>query len=187
MKKIILLVMVFPLFFLTGCTVHFTNRIADRLNPTELYSAYNVNPVDLSLRSKCKTSPSVRIVNAETRTEDYVALVNPPTTGVINPQAMMDSVARYLGKGFLQSNIKNSDYSSKILEVKMIDLKSKAGFWSFGSYFKLGLTIPEIGLTKTYESHENAGLGHTAAAYAIHSVTRQIIDDPEVQDYILCR
>jgi hypothetical protein len=179
--------MAFPLFFLTGCTVHFTNRIADRLSPTELYSAYNVNLVDLSLRSKCKKQPSVIIINAETRTEDFVALVNPPTTGVINPQNMMYSVVSYLNYGFTQSNIKVTDSSTKILQVKMIDLKSTAGFWSFGSYFKLSLTIPEIGLTKTYESHENAGLGHTAAAYAIHSVTRQIIDDPEVQNYILCR
>ena len=68
----------------------------------------------------------------------------------------------------------------------MIDFKAIAGFWSFGSYFKMGLIIPETEFNKSYEAKDNSGHGYTAAAYAIHTVTRQIIDDPIIQDYLLC-
>jgi len=187
MKKIILLVIMSFLFSLIGCTTHCLSRISDKLNPSELYSAYNVNPVDLSSRSKCKKVPSVKIVNTEIRTEDFEALINPPWTCMVNPQNTIYNIIAYLNDGFEKSNIKVTDSSTKIIQIKMIDLKSIAGLWSFGSYCKLSIDIPEIGLTKTYESHDNAMLGYTAAAYAIHSVTRQIIDDPEVQNYILCQ
>lgn len=69
----------------------------------------------------------------------------------------------------------------------MQDLKSTAGFWSFGSYCNLELIIPETKFSKFYEANDNSGHGYAAAAYAIHRVTRQIIDDPEIQNYILCK
>ena len=46
---------------------------------------------------------------------------------------------------------------------------------------------PETGFTKFYEARHNSGSEYAAPVYAIHSVTRQIIDDQEIQDYILCR
>jgi hypothetical protein len=66
-------------------------------------------------------------------------------------------------------------------------MKLTTGVLSFGSYFKTELIIPETGFTKFYEDSENSGGGHTASDYAIHTVTRQIIDDQEIQNYILCR
>lgn len=192
MRKILFLnlslsIAVIVLLLLTGCTVHVTKNISDKLNLDELYSTYQVRSVDLSSRSKCKTPPSLKIVNIESRTEEYEALENPPASGVINPKEMMDSVALYLKNGYEQSHIKVDDQSTKILQIKMIELKSIAGVWTFGSYFKIGLNIPETGFAKFYEARDNSGHGYAAAAYAIHKVTRQIIDDPEIQDYILCK
>jgi hypothetical protein len=187
MKKLLLLAIVFVLFFLIGCTLHITKNISDKLNINELYNAYNVKSTDLSSHSKCAESPTIKIINVESRTEDYEELKNPPFTGVINPKEMMDSVVLYLKNGFEQSHIKINDQSKKVLQIKMIDMKSTAGVWSFGSYFKIELIIPETGFTKFYEASENSGGGHVASAYAIHAVTRQIIDDQEIQNYILCR
>jgi len=172
---------------LTGCTLHVTKDISDRLKPDELYKSYNVSPLDLSLQSKCQKPPTVKIINAEARIDDYDTMSNPPFFGVINPKEMMDSVVVYLGNGFQQSRVKVDDQSHKVLEIKMIDLKSTAGFWSFGSYFKTEIVIPETGFTKIYETRDNAMSGYTAPAYAIHAVSRQIIDDPAIQDYILCK
>ena len=172
---------------LNGCALHITKNISDRLKPDELYKAYNVSPVDLSLQSKCRNSPTVKIVNAEVRIDDYETMSNPPFFGVINPKSMMDSVVVYLGNGFEQSRVKVDEQSHKVLQIKMIDLKSIAGIWSFGSYFKAEIVIPETGFTKFYETRDNAMNGYTASAYSIHAVSRQIIDDPAIQDYILCK
>lgn len=46
---------------------------------------------------------------------------------------------------------------------------------------------PETGFTKFYEAKHNSGSEYATPAYAIHSAIRQIIDDQEIQDYILCR
>jgi len=186
-KRLLLLAIVFVLFFLTGCTLHITKNISDKLNISELYNAYTVKSTDLSSHSKCAAPPTIKIVNIESRTKDYEELKNPPFTGVINPKEMMDSVVLYLKNCFEQSNIKVDDQSTKVLQIKMIDMKSTAGVWSFGSYFKTELIIPETGFTKFYEASENSGNGLAASAYAIHTVTRQIIDDQEIQNYILCR
>lgn len=172
---------------LIGCTVHCIKDISERLDVDELNQSYNVIPADLSLNSKCVKRPSVRIVNLENRVEDFVVLENPPWTGVVSPKDMMDSIRSYLGKSFNESKINLDENSSKLIQIKLIDLKSIAGVWSFGSYFKMELSIPEIGYKKIYESKDNAVYGYTAHAYAIHGVARQVIDDKSIQNYILCR
>jgi hypothetical protein len=188
LNRCLALLLVFVVFFpLTGCSLHVTKRISDKLDHDAIYTDYNVHPSDLSSFSKCNAPPSVKIVNIENRIEDYETLQNGPSIGFINPKEMMDSVCLYLKNGFEKSRIKVDDQSTKVLQVKMIDLKSTAGAWTFGSYFKMELIIPETKLSKFYEAKENAGNGLSAPAYAIHRVTRQIIDDPVIQDYILCR
>ena len=174
------------LFFLTGCTMYSTKKISDRLNPDDLYKTFNTKPANLSVHSKCSTPPTVKIVNIENRTEDFETLQNPPFYGVINPKEMMDSIVVYLVNGFEQSGIKGDDQSKKVIHIKMQDLKSTAGVWSFGSYCNLQLMIPETRFSKFYDATEYSGLGY-AAANAIHRATRQIIDDPEIQNYILCK
>ena len=170
-----------------GCATTATKDISEKLDKAKIYRVYNVSATNLASRSKCETLPTVKIINDETRTDEYEVLENPPFYGVVNPKELMDSVVLYLKDGFAESNIKSDDKSSKIIKIKMVELKSVAGFWSFGSHCKLSLTIPEINFTNSYEAYDNSGAGYAAAAYAIHSVTRKIIEDTEVQDYILCK
>jgi hypothetical protein len=60
--------------------------------------------------------------------------------------------------------------------------------WVSEGYAKIELIIPEKNFSKFYEGREDTGsLLWVALVYAIHGVTRQIIDDPVIQDYILCR
>lgn len=174
------------LMFLTGCTVHITKDLSERLNDKP-YKSVNNHPQNLSILSKCQEPPIIKIINGETRIEDYEILVTPPTTRVINPKELMDGITLSLRKGFEQSHIITDDKSAKVLQIKMIDLKLMAGTWLQGAYFKLELNIPETGFTKLYEASDNTRLGYDAPIYAIHTVTRRIIDDPLIQDYILCR
>ena len=178
--------------FLTGCgaTLNQTRKISDQLNQDQdvIYKSFKVQPTDLSLNSKCNAPASVKIVNIESRTEDYLVYKIAAQTGVINPKEIMDSVCLYLKKGFEKSRIKVDDQSTKVLQLKMADLHSAAGMWTWGGYFKVELIIPGKNVSKFYEARENlAKSAITAATYPIHGVTRQIIDDPVIQDYILCK
>ncbi len=183
---LVLGLMVMALSF-SGCTLHVTKHISDKLDQEAMYKTYDVRPMDLSTASKCPAPPSVKIVNAETREEDYHAFRNPPYKGYINPRIMMDNAAAYLKGAYEKSNIKVDDSSGKVIELKMIELQSVAGAWSFGSNIKLEVTIPEKKITRVYEAQENAGNGFSAAAYVIHKASQQILYDPAVLDYILCK
>ncbi len=172
---------------LQGCAQHFTKAISETLDIDDLYKSYNLKVQDLSSLSKCKEPPTVRIENAETRTDDFDAIEQPPFTNSIIPKDLMDSVALYMAKNYERSNIRSDVKSSKVIRISLSDIKSVSGVWSFGSYYKMNVAIPEKNFSKSYESRDNAISGITAAAYAIHTVTRQVIDDPAVRDYILCR
>jgi hypothetical protein len=186
-------VWVVVVFFLTGCAARLFNQtrnISDKLDQDQdvIYKSFKVQPKDLSLISKCNAPPSVKIVNIESRTEDYVVLKFSKQTVVINPKEMMDSVSLYLKKGFEKSRIKVDDQSTKVLQLKMVDLHGTVGMWTYGGYFKMELIIPKKNFSKFYEGEENlANKPFTYATYPIHGATRQIIDDPVIQDYILCR
>jgi hypothetical protein len=171
---------------LTGCTLHITQDVAKRLDVSEMNRTFEVTPADLGARSKCQDRPSVSIVNLESRTDDFNAMQNPPFRGVINPKEMMDAVTSYLGDSYNLSQIRVRPTSTKVLQLKLVDLESTAGVWTFGSSFKTELTIPETGFQKIYEGSDNAASGYTAAADAIAAAARKIVDDPAVQDYLLC-
>jgi len=47
--------------------------------------------------------------------------------------------------------------------------------------------IPKTKYVEIYSAKESAMAGPRAVVYAIHRATRQIIDDPVMQDYILCK
>lgn len=98
----------------------------------------------------------------------------------------MDAITQSLREGFEQSHVIIDDKSAKVLQIKMLDLKLIAGTWLQGAYIKLELNIPETGFTKIYEAIDNIRLQYDAPIYAIHTVTRRIIEDPLIQDYILC-
>ena len=59
--------------------------------------------------------------------------------------------------------------------------------WVFGAKVRVELDIPEKGLTKFYEASENGQISHTIFADCIHLITRQIIEDRAIQNYLLCR
>ncbi len=172
---------------LSGCASNMTQHIADRLIVDELYKTYQVHPADLSSASKCPQPPAVRIVNMESRTGDYETVGKAVTSEVINPKDVMQAFVAYLENGFQKSHVKVDNRSEKILHIKMVDLKSKSRFYNFDTRFCAELTIPETGFAKYYEANANAESAWDSAAHAMHDVSRQMIDDPAIRDYILCK
>ena len=202
MKKVFnrclgLWVVVFVFLSLTGCVRHITKmQICERLDHDALYKSFNVHPIDLSLRSQCNHPPSVKIVNIESRIQDYDEFDDynlPPRKHYITPVELMDCVSMYLKGGFEASNIKADDQSTKILQLKMVELKTTLVWAKKNGFFKMELIIPEKNFSKTYETWEASGEYDFSRTFlqapinAIHVVTRQIIDDPVIQDYILCK
>jgi hypothetical protein len=173
---------------LTGCTFHITKEIIEELKPGTLYESYGTTPIDLKARSKCPSPPSISLVSAETRVENYLVLAG-QTEFFINPKEFINAAVAYMKDGFEKSGIKTDDLSPKMIHVSMIDAKyvvSALGY--IDSHLQLKIDIPESKLVKIFQAKDRSpGKVGSAMAYAVHVVTQDILADPEIQNYILCR
>lgn len=176
------------LLLITGCTYRLEPYIKEKLGePNNMYKIYyDVHPTNLAIGSKCKFPPTIKIINDEIRNEDVVVYNGIIETFVVNPKEVIDLTAAYVRYGYEQSNIKTDEQSTRILHLAMKDMSITRGMWTAGLYFKMGINIPEINFQKDYAATESSMLAY-AMAGAIHLVTRQIIDDRAIQDYILCK
>jgi hypothetical protein len=191
MRKAVAISMSITIMTLMGCTIHITERIINNLEPTKLYDSYDVKSINLKARSKCVLPPTVNIINAETRVEDYV-VYNIPTGGawVVNPTKLIDGVVSYLKYGFEASKVQIDSNSPKTIRISMKEVQTPSvgnPFLAAESEFQIEVNIPDTKYIETYKAKESTWADNIRAiAYAIHVVTRHIIDDPNIQDYILC-
>lgn len=174
-------------FVVTGCTHHVTKDITSRMVIDDLYNDYKVQPKNLAVGSKCDAPPTVRIVNIDERADDVPMFQFGMHSYVVKPHEVMDSAASYLRAGYEKSGIKADPNSVKTLEMKLISLEGIRGMWTMGSNVKIQVSAPGKNLFKVYEGVDNGMYVYTLLAGGIHLVTRQIIEDQAIQDYILCK
>ena len=181
-------IVVVLVFVLAGCSIRLTADIVEGLQPSELYESFDVKPVNLKNLSKCPNPPSVRIVNTETR-EGRIDM-RPDSFHVslpINPKELTVGIVDYLKSGFKKSRIEVDDNSPKTIEISLKDAIMERGMWVRGGKVQLQVRIPEIRHEEVYTAKDNHYRFDGAMIYAIHKVSRQVIDDPIIQDYILCK
>ena len=190
MKKISLFVIVAAVTMITlmGCSMHWTKGINEELKPAELYVSYGVKPANLKALSRCPLPPTINIVNVETREENYFFFSGYDS---INPKELTSVIVEYLKYGFEESQIKVDSNSSKTIYVSFKDINGLPVWLSLKfveGNIKMKVDIPETKYSNIYEAKDKALISVSKAlAYAAHGVTRQIIDDPVIQDYILCK
>ncbi|MCX5825244.1 MAG: hypothetical protein NTY86_17555 [Deltaproteobacteria bacterium] len=190
MKRLLIAVIGFAIipFTLTSCTLHWTKDVAKELQPNVLYESFKTKHINLKARSKCSQSPSVNIVNTEIRDENYLVGEMGANKIYINPKEMMNHIVDYMKDAFEKCRISVDNNSTNILNVSMKGAEFKRGFWAVGANIQLKIDIPERQYTDVYEAEEWTSTYHkNAMAYAIHVDTWKIINDPVIQDYILCR
>lgn len=176
------------LIILLGCTVRETRGITAQLQPDDLYVSYGVTPANLKALSKCPFPPSINIVNKEAREEDYVFWKN-NAGGIftLNPRELTAAIVEYLKYGFKKSQIIIDSNSPKIIYISLAYARASLPGYTYDTNIGINLHVPEINYSSVYDANDRAWRSHTKAmAYASHVVTRQIIDDPVIQEYILC-
>lgn len=177
--------------FLSGCASNITNGTIERLQPTKLYESYGVSITNLKARTKCPLPATINIRNMEVREEDYHIrdnLVPPVMSFFVNPKELTTGIVEYLKYGFEQSKITCDNNSTRIIQISFKDSQILRGTWMTGNKIQIKVDIPEIKHSEIYEATDWAHADPLkAVAYSIHRVTRQIIDDPLIQNYILCK
>ncbi len=165
-----------------------TPLITDNLHTTSPYFAYGTKPINLKIQSKCAQAPRVRIRNIENRMENYTILKSPNQTFYIIPSELMNVAANYLKEAYRKCRVEDDDNHDKFLDISLKMAYASHSMWSRGATIEINVSIPEIGYEEFYHAEDWTGKDHGAAfAYVMHDVLWQIINDPNVQDYILCR
>lgn len=193
-QKSFVLFLVFTFFFFTisGCAgSRFKTDLKNTLHPESLRLIYNTQPINFKELSKCDDL-SVRFVNAETRDADMNivpgAIFSPSWN--INPRELTDDIIKYMEKSYRQCRVLPSKSSRKEIHLSLNEITGwPTGIFRFTSYSRLQINvfIPELNFKETYTLDRSSGYLYDAMAYSIHEFTWQIINDPVVQDYILCR
>lgn len=180
-------------FMLSSCAHHNGSKdVAKYLDPSELYPMYNTKVIDLKSQSKCSSPPSVKLVNAETRNEDLLVAAGGIHKHYIKPKGLISPIVDYMGDALGRCQIKDDGSSTKVIEVSLDGanwMQNGALVGVPGAFIGLKINIPEAQYTKIYSAGEWSPRGGSwyVMAMAIHAVIWDIIKDPVVQNYILCR
>lgn len=175
---------------LIGCSMYATDDIASYLVPSDLYRRFSTKSVNLASKSQCSSHPSIKLVNAETRTVKYLVWDERATEISIIPKTLVRDIIAYLKDGFEKSNIKVDSSSSKTIYVFLdyARMLNRIGSWAWGGVVRIKISIPELRRSKIYKGKGwTIGSIYRGTAYAIHEIVTQIINDPDIQNYILCR
>ena len=150
---------------------------------------YQTNIIDLKSQSKCTSSPSVKVVNTETRNESLLVAHFRAYKHYINPKELTDHIVDYMSDAFGKCQIKVDASSPKVIEVSLdkAEMKLIGPFNARGAGIQLKINIPETQYQKIYSAEEWTPRSAMATmAFAIHLTIRKVIEDPIVQNYILC-
>ena len=165
-----------------------TSRVATRLDLSDMNTRLETGPIDLSVGGECPGTKSLKIVNGETRTDKYcIDQALGSCRFYIIPKDFTDHVVRYMKDKLRASNIKVSEGLNNEIIISLEEIKSQEGVWSFGSFCKIKVQIPEINYTNTYVGESGSAIADLAAAYAIHLSIDNLFKDPVFQSYVRCK
>jgi len=150
---------------------------------------YKTNVIDLKSQSKCTSSASVKVVNIEARNEGLLVAHIGVHKHYINPKELTNHIVDYMSDALGKCQIKVETSSPKVIEVSLdkAEMKQNGPFAAIGAAIQLKINIPETKYQKIYSTEEwSARSGWATMAYAIHLAIQKAIEDPIVQNYILC-
>lgn len=186
LKGVILLCL---FLIVSACSRHDSKIMASSYEPSALSGYKWSKAQDLSTLSKCATPASVWVTNGETQKEDYVILKINLFSIFMNRQELAAHIVNYTREAFNQCKIAADEKSSKIISISIQDVKYLMSDWTGGAKLEIRLEIPEIKYSSVYavEEWSPAAYHFIILTSAIETVTWQMIADPKVQDYLLCR
>ena len=173
---------------LGGCSLNVDPLIKAELNTTRLHGSLGSKPRDFSRNSSCQGVRTVKVSNAEVRTQRYDVYDSMGRVFYIYPDKFIDSVCHYLRLLLEEAKVNTNGTSSSEIIVSLggANIINQAGGFSLLANVKLKIEIPEIGFSEVAEGSDASGVGDKATAYAIHHALQTFLNDPEVDRYLKC-
>jgi len=172
--------------FLSGCAgTNAASMLSRRLDLASLNTRLETKTNDLSVGGECPGIKSLKVINGETRTEKYCIDATMGCRWYVIPKDFTDLIVKYIESKLIASNVNLSKGLDNQIIISLDELKLTEGF-SFGSYCKIKIQIPDINYTNTYVAESGSGLGDLAAAHVIHLAIDNFFKDPVFQNYVRC-
>jgi hypothetical protein len=202
MKKVFIFIIC--VLFLSACAARpprdFKREIATSLQPAQLRYSFGVKPDNLKEISKCPgQEASIRFINSEKIDKDLVILgerwcaygdnAGRERNGCfLNPREVTDQIIEYLKESYRQCRVSVDPNASKVIRLSFpTEQNTYINDFNSSVVMKVNVNIPELNKSFTISTTQASFELHNAVAYAIHDMAWQIINDPTIQDYLLCR
>ncbi len=192
------------LFLLISCATRpardFKRQVAASLQPGQLRYSFNITPENLKAISQCPDKePTIHLINIEKINKDIKIMDErwcaygdddgrKRNGCVLNPHEVTDQIIDYTTESFRQCRVSSNDKSMKIINISFpLDQTSYVNNFNSSVVMKMNVHIPELNKSFTISTTQASFELHNAVAYAIHDMSWRLINDPTIQDYILCR
>ncbi|OPY86506.1 MAG: hypothetical protein A4E71_01552 [Smithella sp. PtaU1.Bin162] len=182
--------LLFFIFIFFGCTnpqtVNIKPDIDKVLQPATLRSSFNTNPPNLKSLTNC-TNTQINIINENKTNENIVLAPGKVHPGWhVNTSEIAAQLTEYLKDAVRQCRLTQDQTSKKIIAISLQKIDGYAGFGSSATLY-VNVRIPEKNITIPLVITQNTFELPNAVAYSIHAMTWQIINDPVIQDHMLCK
>ncbi len=192
MKKLSLFVLCIVMLAGCGAQRTFKEDVNRSMRPSEVRYLFGTQPPNLKEKAKCADEVAVNLVNAETADKDVNivpgAVYSP--SWLQNPRELTGHIVNFLGDNYRQCRVLNNPQSKKTLRIsirKVEGIPNSAFKFNSTANLELDVFLPEKQQTFTFYASQSSGDLYWALVYAVHDATWQVINDPVIQDYILCR
>jgi len=178
---------------LIGCGAQrtFKEDVARSMRPAEVRFLFGTQPPNLKDKSKCTAGLTVNIVNVEAVNKDVNivpgAVYSP--SWLQNPRELTGYVINFLEENYRQCRVLANPQSRKTLNIsikKVEGIPNSAFKFNSTANLEINVFLPEKNQTTTFYASQSSGDLYWALVYAVHDISWQIINDPIIQDYILC-
>jgi len=182
MRKMIIILLC--VMFIAGCFPRSMNKyVSQELQPATLRYSFNTQPPNFKQINNCKNSDvTINVLNAEKKNFDITIARG----WYLNSQELSDMTVEYLKDAYRQCRVITRADSNKTIEISFQSIEGYISFNS-GTTLKINVNIPEKNTTIPFVITQSAIDLHKAVVYAIHDISWQIVNDPTIQDYILCK
>jgi hypothetical protein len=189
-KRGAMLLVLAALSLVVGCGLDITDRAGNYVNTAFLEQNFPVKIVDYRRMSRCSHPPSVTVIRTPASNQPRKITTGFPMVVSLVPNKILEFAADYLAVIFKRCGVLIGEKSDKIITISLDHIELPQNFLSYAAGADLGIRVevPAINLNKTFEARQYSYVYYgRSIAYAIHVVVWKIVNDPTIQDYILCR
>lgn len=176
-------------FFLGGCGAFWHDAqlpVQNLMDPAFLNEKLGIEKSDLSSEGQCPGTRRLKVINAETDTDQYIFMRVVGHKHYLIPQTFTELIKTHLEAKLTESGLTLDSDAGSGIEVSFEDAQVEGSMVPEAT-ITLRFAIPAVGYDQTFTAVEGSASGYHALAYVIHLAIDQFVNTDEFKAFIACR